>query len=65
MGVEIVGSVDQEKIAIVYVFMFCGDVTVTVQTFNVTIIRDIRTCTRIQLTQNIVLLQSIPTQSHD
>jgi hypothetical protein len=35
-----------------------GDVTVTVtvQTFIVTIIRDIRTCICIQLTQNIVLL---------
>jgi len=43
----------------------CGDVTVTVQTFIVTIIRDIRMCICILLTQNIALLQNIPTQSHE
>ena len=42
-----------------------GHVTVTVQNFIVTIIRDIRTCIRIQLKQNIVLFQNIPTQSRD
>jgi len=43
----------------------CGNITVTVQTFTVTIIRDNKTCIRIQLTQNIVLLQNISMQSHD
>jgi len=43
----------------------CGNVTVTVQIFIVTIIRDIRMCICIQLTQNIILLQNIPLQSHD
>jgi hypothetical protein len=43
----------------------CGGITVTVQTFIVTIIRDIRTYIHIYLTQNIVLLQNIPMQSYD
>ena len=42
-----------------------GDVTVTVQTFIVSIIRENRMCIHIQLTQNIVLFQNIPTQSHN
>ena len=43
----------------------CGDITVSVQTFIVTIIRDIRTCIHIKLMQNIVRLQNILMQSHD
>jgi len=43
----------------------CGDITFTVQTFIFTIIRGIRTCICIELTQNMVLLQNISTQSHD
>jgi hypothetical protein len=32
---------------------------------SLTLIRDIRTCILIYLTQNIILLQNMPTQSHD
>jgi hypothetical protein len=48
-----------------FMWTSCGDITLTVHTFIVTIIRDIRACICIKLTQNIILLQNIPTQGHD
>jgi hypothetical protein len=49
----------------VYTKISCGDITVTVQTFIVTLIREIRKCIHIWLTHTVALLQNIPKQCHD
>jgi hypothetical protein len=64
MGVELWGQCISRRLQL-FMWTICMDITVTVQTFIVTINRDIRTCIHVQLTQNIILLQNIPMQSHD
>jgi hypothetical protein len=65
MCVEIVGSVYQVEDHNCLHELDVVDVTITVQIFIVTIIRDIRTCIHIQLTQDIILLQNIFMQNYE